>query len=396
MSDKEPRRRKKRKDLQSQRKVHFSDDIHSDDQFFTSTKSEIKDSDQEVEEEVAVPSHQPSVFAKFVFVLLFSGLVVSMSFIFISLQGADRGEVDIFDDHHAEDIEILHDDHDELADHDDHDELADHDDHDELVDHDDHADHDEEESSKSLFQENIADYFPGISSILSFSDEQTNKPDVESIPESLEEPVIEQTPELPDTSSTPDYLSTIDQDSAEDNLDDTDQGVEDIISSDIYTETTQESTKSVSSTEKPEFPKSNEPVLEHQDLEQDSDDVFEELDFTTHSPEVESVSERYLTTEEILDSTFRSDERDESFDQVVTDAHDFVEATTESIEEEFSYYDKESITNEEDFKIRDQLDELENILQKDDNDDDNDNDDDDDDEYNFEEGTGDEFDFWQF
>lgn len=67
--------------------VHFSEDLHTEDQIFTSPKMEVKDTDQEVEEEVSSPSHQPSVFAKFVFVLLFSALVVSMSFVFISLQG---------------------------------------------------------------------------------------------------------------------------------------------------------------------------------------------------------------------------------------------------------------------------------------------------------------------
>lgn len=343
MSDKEPRRRKKRKDSQSQRK----DDIRSDDQFFMSSKSESKDSDQEVEEEIVVPSHQPSVFAKFVFVLLFSGLVVSMSFIFISLRGADKGEVDIFDDHHAEDIEILHDDH-EPTDHDDNDEHAGHD------------DHDEEETSESLLHESIADFFPGIGSILSFKDEHTKEPEIESTPESLEELVEEQKPELPDTSSATDHPSTIEEDSIGEDLEDTDQDIEDLIYSSIHTETTQESTEYISSTENSEFSTSNEPVIEHQDLEKDSEDVLEELDFTTYSPEVESVSESYLSTEEILASAFGPEESD----QVVTNANDFVETITEGVDEEFSYYEKESITNEEDFKIRDQLDELEDILQK--------------------------------
>ncbi|GFY44714.1 hypothetical protein TNIN_440062 [Trichonephila inaurata madagascariensis] len=351
MSDKEPRRRKKRKDSQSQRK----DDIRSDDQFFMPTKSDTKDSDQEAEEEVVVPSHQPSAFAKFVFVILFSGLVVSMSFIFISLQGADRGEVDIFDDHHAEEIEILHDDHDGPTDHD---EPTGLDDHDEHAGHDDH----DEETSESLLQENIADFFPGIGSFLSFGSENTKEPETDSISDSSEEPV-EPTPELPDTDTTVDDLNTIVENSIEENLEDTDQDIEDVIYSSIHTETTQESIESISSTENSEFPTSNEPVLEHHDVVQDSDDELEELDFTSFSPEVESVTENYLTTEEILESAFGSEE-EESSDQVVTNVNDFVEATTEGIDEEFSYYEKEPITNQEDFKIRDQLDDLEDILQK--------------------------------
>ncbi|GIY72805.1 hypothetical protein CEXT_567122 [Caerostris extrusa] len=370
MSDKEPRRRKKRKDSHSQRK----DDIHTDEQFFTSSKSEVKDSDQELEEEVIVPTHQPSIFAKFVFVLLFSGLVVSMSFIFISLHGTDRGEVDIFDDHHTEDIEILHDDHElnnhepNLHDEPDHEENGFHDesDHEENEFHDEpvlHDSHNEEESSETSFQENFANLFPGFGSILSFNGDSSKVSENESISEELDEAdsSSEQISETTMPSSTADYANTEDQDSEEDNIENLDQVVEE---PEIYTETTEEPKNQSRLRRNLSFsPLQN---LEEQELA-DSQSTVEDLDFTTYTPEAV-----------------------ESFDQNTANINDFIETTTENIEEEvFSYYDKESITNEEDFKIREQLDDLEEILKKEfgdndnyetDEDDDDDSEDDDDDE----------------
>ncbi|XP_035225880.1 uncharacterized protein LOC118198330, partial [Stegodyphus dumicola] len=138
MADKEPRRRKKKRDMSRK------DDVRSDDQMFAPLKSESRDSDQEAEEEFIVPSHQPSKFAKCVFLLLFSGLVISMSFIFISLHGAEKGPVDIFDDNHVELQDISHEGHDEIESWSDHESL----------------------------EEDIRDVLPGIGSILSFNDEQ--------------------------------------------------------------------------------------------------------------------------------------------------------------------------------------------------------------------------------
>ncbi|GFU40717.1 hypothetical protein TNCV_3230792 [Trichonephila clavipes] len=327
MSDKEPRRRKKRKESQSQRK----DDIRSDDQFFMPTKSDTKDSDQEAEEEVVVPSHQPSEQTEVKWIFLMITMLKKLKFFMMTMM---------------DQLIMMN----EPTGLDDHDEHAGHDDHD-------------EETSESLLQENIADFFPGIGSFLSFGSENTKEPETDSISDSSEEPV-EPTPELPDTGTTADDLNTIVENSIAENLEDTDQDIEDVIYSSIHTETTQESIESITSTENSEFPTSNEPVLERHDVEQDSDDELEELDFTSFSPEVEPVTENYLTTEEILESAFGSEEEEESSDQVVTNVNGFVEATTEGIDEEFSYYEKEPITNQEDFKIRGQLDDLEDILQK--------------------------------
>lgn len=59
-----------------------------------STKPEIRDSDQDTEEEVVISSHHhggpPSTLSTVLFVILFSGLVISLSVIFISLRGAER------------------------------------------------------------------------------------------------------------------------------------------------------------------------------------------------------------------------------------------------------------------------------------------------------------------
>ncbi|GFU40718.1 hypothetical protein TNCV_3230793 [Trichonephila clavipes] len=344
MSDKEPRRRKKRKESQSQRK----DDIRSDDQFFMPTKSDTKDSDQEAEEEVVVPSHQPSEQTEVKWIFLMITMLKKLKFFMMTMM---------------DQLIMMN----EPTGLDDHDEHAGHDDHD-------------EETSESLLQENIADFFPGIGSFLSFGSENTKEPETDSISDSSEEPV-EPTPELPDTGTTADDLNTIVENSIAENLEDTDQDIEDVIYSSIHTETTQESIESITSTENSEFPTSNEPVLERHDVEQDSDDELEELDFTSFSPEVEPVTENYLTTEEILESAFGSEEEEESSDQVVTNVNGFVEATTEGIDEEFSYYEKEPITNQEDFKIRGQLDDLEDILQKDlDDDIDDDDEEEDDDE----------------
>lgn len=104
MSDKEPRRRKKRKDQPKK------DDLQFEETTYVPQKQESSrgDSDQEAEDDHYVATqHQPSKIAKIVFMLLFSALVVTMSIVFISLRGAERGPVDIFEmDHHDQHVEV--------------------------------------------------------------------------------------------------------------------------------------------------------------------------------------------------------------------------------------------------------------------------------------------------
>lgn len=162
MADKEPRRRKKNR-RDSQKK----DDVRSEEhQFFLSSKTEPRDSDQDAEEEPVIhSSHQPSNVAKIVFVILFSGLVVSLSVIFISLRDVKDSSVDVLemghDDHHGE---ALHDEHIEDALHDDHD------------------DHDEHEVS-------FEDILPSLSSILSLNQEPVKEIEEPPTSEEIEEAV---------------------------------------------------------------------------------------------------------------------------------------------------------------------------------------------------------------
>ncbi|XP_055944906.1 aspartyl/asparaginyl beta-hydroxylase-like isoform X2 [Argiope bruennichi] len=359
MSDKEPRRRKKRKDTQPPRK----EDVHTtDDHFFMPSKSEGKDSDQELEEEVVIPTHQPSVFAKFVFVLLFSGLVVSLSFIFISLHGTDRGEVDIFNGH-SEEIEVPHDEHD----------FHDHEHHD----HDIH-DHEEEES----LQENIADYFPSIGSILSFNDEHSKESVKESFSDNVGETDSsdEQLSEPPAPSSTDEYISSTNENSIESDVEDTEQSIEIPITTETHTDTLEEpesvsfqsdaSHDEVSYEQDYEISPEHEPEVEKQDDEETSENIIEYSDssnYVTEAEPPESVTESYTSSvDDILPTTPAAESKDEHpFDQDDIDSDDFIDAPPENtVEEEVTYYEKESITNEEDFKIREQLDELDEILQK--------------------------------
>ncbi|GBN05871.1 hypothetical protein AVEN_10080-1 [Araneus ventricosus] len=370
------------------------------------SKSEAKDSDQELEEEIVIPTHQPSGFAKFVFVLLFSGLVVSLSFIFISLHGTDRGEVDIFNGH-SEEIEIPHDEHD----------FHDHDDHDPEVHDPDIHDHDEEASEEESLQETFADYFPSIGSILSFNDEHSKEPVEESISDNVEEGQLpdEQLSELPVPSPTDEYVSSANQDSIDNDAADTEQSTETPVSSEMYPDALEEPESfsfqsDISHDEVPseqDYEISPEPEVDEQDDDEISENVVEYSDSSTYVTEAEppeSVTESYASSvvEDILPTTSAAEEEEEQiFDQDDADSDDFNEAPSENtVEEEVVYYEKESITNDEDFKIREQLDDLDEILKKefnvDDNDEDDDDDDDDDEYDDDDDGARDEFDFWQF
>ncbi|CAL1270399.1 unnamed protein product [Larinioides sclopetarius] len=325
------------------------------------SKSEAKDSDQELEEEIVIPTHQPSVFAKFVFVLLFSGLVVSLSFIFISLHGTDRGEVDVFNGH-SEEIEIPIDEHD-------------------LNDHDpDIHNHDEEASEDESLQETFADYFPSIGSILSFNDELSKESVEESISDNVEEELLsdEQLSELPVSSLTDEYVSSASQDNVENDVEVTEQSTSEHtpVSSEMHPDPLEEpqsvSFKSdifrdeVPSEQDSEF--SPEPEVDEQEDEDISENIVEYSDSSTYATETEppeSFIESYTSSvaEDILPTTHAADEREEQlFD---TDSVEFIETPSENtVEEKVIYYEKESITNDEDFKIREQLDDLDEILQK--------------------------------
>ncbi|GBN05870.1 Aspartyl/asparaginyl beta-hydroxylase [Araneus ventricosus] len=334
------------------------------------SKSEAKDSDQELEEEIVIPTHQPSGFAKFVFVLLFSGLVVSLSFIFISLHGTDRGEVDIFNGH-SEEIEIPHDEHD----------FHDHDDHDPEVHDPDIHDHDEEASEEESLQETFADYFPSIGSILSFNDEHSKEPVEESISDNVEEGQLpdEQLSELPVPSPTDEYVSSANQDSIDNDAADTEQSTETPVSSEMYPDALEEPESfsfqsDISHDEVPseqDYEISPEPEVDEQDDDEISENVVEYSDSSTYVTEAEppeSVTESYASSvvEDILPTTSAAEEEEEQiFDQDDADSDDFNEAPSENtVEEEVVYYEKESITNDEDFKIREQLDDLDEILKK--------------------------------
>lgn len=85
MSDKEPRKRKKKRESQKK------EDLNAEDVFFPNKKLQEewqKDSEPEPEEEPVL--HEPSVIAKVIFFIIFSLLILATGAVFIALKNADR------------------------------------------------------------------------------------------------------------------------------------------------------------------------------------------------------------------------------------------------------------------------------------------------------------------
>lgn len=372
MADKEPRRRKKRRDSQkkesekNRKRLSFEndlqDDVRSEDHFFSSLKSESRDSDQDTEDEPISHSHhsQPSTIAKFVFMLLFSGLVLSLSFIFISLRDAEKGPVDIFDgghgDHHGE---IVHDEHLEEA----------------L-----HEDHDHHEENEALLDE----YIPGLSSIFSLNNEQIKEVESQEIPSEEEDKDDEPEDDEENYDVHPDIQpeTSTDQGMLEEYVEDIPPvTIEKPLSSEVYPETTTESS----------FSDEAYSTLDYSDVE----------DYVTPSIQDEN---------ELTPEPFSYDEPEDIPTTVSPNALDDDNVDELDKEDRFSIYERADITNEADYEIREQLDQLEDIVKKDSKSNDNsdeiddnenddnhhDGDDDDDDEEEDDEGVEEEFDFWQF
>ncbi|XP_042906102.1 aspartyl/asparaginyl beta-hydroxylase isoform X2 [Parasteatoda tepidariorum] len=354
MADKEPRRRKKRKD--SQRK----DDMHSEDQIFMSTRSESKDSDQEVEEEIIVTAHQPSGFAKIVFVLLFSGLVLSMSFIFISLHGTERGSVDLFDDHHSEEHEPLH----NLDQVENDSSIPDHSDGMEV-----HDSHEEEEkwSSSDFLSGNIMDMLPDIGEMLSFNNENTKE--------------FRENTEFPDSEK----LDT----NSEDVTEKSSEGIE------MNADHNEEIFDSDSTSESPDLSFSSEIPAEELDpllYEEIELPMPETTDYSspghasTNDFEEDITPVPETTTKEIPERTSRAsseiiqETRTEEYPEEFSVPEDNLSPSTledygdeltgitpdslEYEEEDKLAYEKISITNEMDYEIREELDALDKKLDK--------------------------------
>ncbi|XP_054707090.1 aspartyl/asparaginyl beta-hydroxylase-like [Uloborus diversus] len=361
MSDKEPRRRKKRKD--NQRKVHFSDDIRTEDSTFTSGKPETRDSDQEAEEEIVAHIHQPpSSFAKITFMLIFSGLVISMSLVFISLQGADRGSVDLFDSGHVEEHEeILH----EL--------------------------HEEEESSTETLEENLADLLPDLSNIFSLNTEQIEETrrDDSNIQAELET----ETP-LSTESNTKvlneDTSRRFDEEILEEYIERTEASepenthFEAFSQEEYYTESSDDF--SVPDIED-SFTTSSQRVEQASTItppEEELVESFVELSFTTESTSEElfteaSIEQPFTTTaESSYEEVFTEASVEQPFttnsessnEEVFTESteqfaqSDFDDAPADRQDESAFSYEKFDVTNEEDFLIRDTLDDIDKYVEK--------------------------------
>jgi hypothetical protein len=329
MGDREPRRRKK-----NRRDAQKKEDVRPEDHFFIPPKSEPRDSDQDAEEEPVIHgSHQPSNVAKIVFVILFSGLVVSLSVVFISLRDVKESSVDMFDVGHGDHGEALHDEHIEDALHDDHDEHAEHDDHDE-------------------HEVRLEDFIPSLSSILSLNNEQVNEveepPEPEDVTEAtdVKEEVVTFEPEV-----------LTDQGILEEYVEDSSERVEEPVEPTVYPDTT---TYIPYSEEESPFASD---YSETEDFSTpSSDDVYDDLPPAMDDQDIYSMYERADITNE---ADFEIREQLDEFEDVVSNGPN----------------DLDNDNDEDDDD-------------DDDEDDDNNNQEDDDDDE--EEGVEEEFDFWQF
>ncbi|XP_023236096.1 aspartyl/asparaginyl beta-hydroxylase-like isoform X2 [Centruroides sculpturatus] len=97
MSEREPRKRKKRREGQKK-------DLNAEDVFFPTKKQEEWQKDSEPEQEEETVPHEPSVIAKVIFFLIFSLLIVATGAVFIALRNADRsiGIISDSDTSHSE------------------------------------------------------------------------------------------------------------------------------------------------------------------------------------------------------------------------------------------------------------------------------------------------------
>ncbi|XP_076349788.1 aspartyl/asparaginyl beta-hydroxylase-like [Tachypleus tridentatus] len=90
MSDKEPRKRRKKKEL------HKKEDLSAEESVPTSREKSQEHTSKESERNAneLLVCNEPNGFAKCVFFILFSILVVTVAAVFLALHGADRGALD--------------------------------------------------------------------------------------------------------------------------------------------------------------------------------------------------------------------------------------------------------------------------------------------------------------
>ncbi|XP_013780790.1 aspartyl/asparaginyl beta-hydroxylase-like [Limulus polyphemus] len=104
MSDKEPRKRRKKKEL------HKKEDLSAEESVPTPREKSQEHTSKESERDVneLLVCNEPNGFAKCVFFILFSILVVAVAAVFLALHGADRGALDFMSEsEHVENEEPL-------------------------------------------------------------------------------------------------------------------------------------------------------------------------------------------------------------------------------------------------------------------------------------------------